>query len=85
MNNLSELYASGNSCGVNDDGIKNLNLEILEADSNPKITNVNHMRNLSELDASNNSGIDDFGIKKINLKKLKAYNNANISNKKKYY
>jgi hypothetical protein len=35
------LYASYN-CGINNNGIKNLNLIELNATENPKITNINH-------------------------------------------
>ena len=58
MTNLKVLNASVN-CGIDDKGIKEVDLEILCAYSNSKITNVNHMSNLKELDASVNCGIDD--------------------------
>ena len=58
MTKLKVLYASHKS-GINDEGIKNLNLEKLNAYNNSKITNVNHMTKLKELDARGDCGIDD--------------------------
>ena len=52
MTKLKELRARGLSCGINDKGIINLtNLEILRANNNSDITNVNHMTKLKELQA----------------------------------
>jgi len=50
MTKLKVLDASS-VCGIDDDGIKNLNLEILIVDSNDKIKNIKHMTNLKELSA----------------------------------
>jgi hypothetical protein len=56
-------------------------IKYLDASYNLKITNVNYMHKLIELDASGHyCGIDDLGIKNINLKKLKAYYNKKITN-----
>ena len=66
MTKLQILDAPGN-CGVDDNGIKDINLVELHAPDNPKITNVNHMTKLQILDASSTSGIIDDGIKAINL------------------
>jgi len=68
------------NCGIDDEGIKDLNLERLQIYDNSKITNANHMTKLKELDASDNCGIDDGGIKNLNLKKLNVYNNTKITN-----
>ena len=77
MTNLIELNASY-GCGIGDNGIKDLNLVILNADGNSKITNVNHMSKLKELDANFDCGIDDDGIKDLNLIKLAAEYNQKI-------
>jgi hypothetical protein len=45
MTNLTTLNAEGN-CGIDDNGIKNLNLIKLFASANRKITDVTHMTNL---------------------------------------
>jgi len=74
MTNLKELHAS-EYCGIDDNGIQNINLEILDVYNNPKITNVNHMTRLKQLYASGECGIDDNGIKNLNLEFLNAYNN----------
>ena len=44
-----------------------------------KISRVNHMTKLKELDASYDCGIGDNNIKDINLEKLNANHNQNIS------
>src|SRR5205807_10203704 len=62
MTNLKKLCAKG-SCGINDNGIQNLNLIELNAHDNSKITNVNHMTNLKKLWANLDCGINDDGIK----------------------
>ena len=76
---MEELLASGD-CGIDDEGIKNINLAELSANNNPKITNVNHMTKLKILYASRNCGIGDYGIKDVNLEKLHRNNNLKISN-----
>jgi hypothetical protein len=45
MTKLKILDASC-GCGIDDDGIEDLNLEYLNAVANPKITSENHMTNL---------------------------------------
>ena len=79
MTNLQILDASW-ECGIDDNGIKNLNLIKLNASDNPKITDVNHMTNLQILYAYWYCGIDDNGIKNINLIKLYASYNSKITN-----
>ena len=89
LRNLIELDASG-GCGLNDDGIKDLqNLRILNASNitnayaryGKYITNINHMKNLVELDAAGNyCCLSDDGIKGLtNLKKLKLSCNLKIT------
>ena len=51
MTKLKVLDASYN-CGINDDGIRDLDLEKLIASGNDTITNVNHMTKLKVLVAS---------------------------------
>ena len=51
----------------------------LNADSNPRITTVNHMSRLEILHAEWNCCIDDIGIQNANLKELCAYNNPRIT------
>ena len=69
MTKLKELYAE-DECGIDDQGIKGLNLEKLDANYNSKITNVNFMTKLKELYDEDDCGIDDQGIKGLNLEKL---------------
>ena len=45
----SKELNTGFECGINDKGIMNLNLEILNACGNPKISDVNHTTNLKVL------------------------------------
>jgi hypothetical protein len=78
MNKLVELSASHNS-GINDYGIKNLNLIKMNLCANKKITNVNHMDKLTELNACFKCGISNEGIKNLNLIILKAYGNEKIT------
>jgi hypothetical protein len=73
MKNLVTLNGSSYGdclCGIsnNNNNIKNLNLKILNASYNNKITNINHMQNLTQLCASGNCGLSDETIKKLNLK-----------------
>ena len=69
-------------CGINDTGVAYcIRLKSLNARYNPKITTVNHLANLEELDASGNCGINDTGIVNcICLKELDAHNNPKIIN-----
>ena len=78
MTNLVKLNASWN-CGLNDDGISQLNLVKLNVLGNPKITNINYMTNLVKLNAAWNCGLTDEGICKLNLVKLDVYGNPKIS------
>ena len=80
MVNLRKLDASGHNCGINDDGISELNLVELHTAYNRKITNVNHMTKLEILYAISCSGIDDKGISELNLKELNAAYNEKITN-----
>jgi hypothetical protein len=77
MTNLQILSVEGN-CGINDEGIKNLNLIKLNANCNSIITNINHMTNLQILQACD-CGINNEGIKNLNLIELYAYGNNNIT------
>ena len=85
MKNSKELNASGYSCGIDQLGIKSLDLIKLNAQNNPKIKDVRWMKNLKELDSSYNSGIDQLGIKGLNLIKLYIWNNPKIDLKNIYY
>jgi len=51
----------------------------LNANKNEKITNVNHMKHLKELNASDDCGIGNEGIKDCDLVILNA-NNKKITN-----
>jgi hypothetical protein len=77
---IKRIRCKGSYCGINDEGIKNLNLEKLNARNNSKITNINHMTKLKELDAGRNCGTDDGEIKNLNLEKLYAQLNSKIRN-----
>src|SRR2546430_1475517 len=77
MTNLRELDASEN-CGIDQNGIKGLNLIKLKVYNNPKIQDVSWMTNLRKLDSSWNCGIDQNGIKGLNLIKLNVYGNTKI-------
>ena len=65
---LKFLYIDDN-CGIDDNGIKNLDLETLTCRYNSKITNINHLINLEGLNVSGNVNIGYDEIR--NLKKLK--------------
>ena len=78
MTKLQVLHA-GNDCGIDDNGIKDLNLIELNAFNNSKITNVNHMTKLQILYARGDCGIDDNGIKDLNLIKLDSSDNSKIT------
>ena len=82
MTNLEILNAGGDTCGIDNRGIQNLNLRKLYAGNNSKITNVSHMTRLEVLDAIWDCGIDDNGIANcLNLKKLNSYENPKITKK----
>ena len=78
MTNLEILDASG-ECGIGDAGISKLNLVDLDACSNPRITNVNHMTRLQKLNAQYICGIDNAGIANLNLIELHVCDNPNIT------
>jgi hypothetical protein len=81
VNHISKLKVlRAVAYGINDHGIKDLNLYELYAWDNRNITNVNHMTNLKILDASFSCGIDDDGIKDLNLVELDAWSNKKITN-----
>ena len=64
MKNLKELYASGN-CGIDQKGIKGLNLIKLNVHDNSKIKKVSFMTSLKKLYASGNCGIERIGFNQI--------------------
>jgi hypothetical protein len=55
-------------------------IKYLNASNNKKITNIDHMNNLIELDAGWDCGITNKGLQKINLIILNANNNNKITN-----
>ena len=78
MKNLKKLDAS-DDCGIDQSGIKELNLVELNADDNNKITNVSFMKKLKKLNASYNCGIDQNGIKGLDLVELYTIGNNKIT------
>src|SRR5579872_7253703 len=67
-------------CGaseIDDDQIQYLNLRILYADYNNKITKISHMTNLKELSIGSCSVTDDK-LQNLNLRILIAFDNPNI-------
>src|SRR3989304_8338023 len=66
MSKLEILNASslgGIYCGINDNGLINVNLKELNASYNSKITTINHMTKLEILDAIGfECGINDNGL-----------------------
>ena len=80
MTKLQKLEADGNY-GINNDGIKRVNLIELDAYDNPKITDINHMTKLQKLNAGWDCGINDDGIKHVNLIELEAFGNPKITRK----
>jgi hypothetical protein len=81
LNNLIKLNPSGNFCGINDNGIKHLNLRKLNASFSCGIDN-DGIKNLN-LQILNASGelckINNKGIQHLNLIKLTVSNNPNIT------
>jgi hypothetical protein len=70
---LTEINISGIICGVDDAGICELssktnsreaveNLIIINASNNPKITNLNRFKKLTEINIGWNCGVNDSGI-----------------------
>ena len=81
MKNTLKKLKCGYGCGIDQNGIIELNLIELSAQGNKKIENVNHMKNtLKKLDCSCNSGIDQNGISELNLIELNALENKKIKN-----
>lgn len=81
MINLKELIC-GSECGVCQNGFSNLmQLEKLDASSNTKIYDVNHLKDsLIELNCGFDCGIDQKGISELKkLKKLITYFNNKIT------
>lgn len=69
-----------NHSGVNDIGISKLsNLEQLDVDYNYNITDINHMTNLTRLDARGHCGINNDSIVKFNLKHLDVFWNKKVT------
>jgi len=79
MTKLKILHACG-TCGITDEGIKQLNLRELNAYNNSRITDVNHMTKLEILGAGGCCGITDEGIKQLNLRELYVGWNSKITN-----
>jgi hypothetical protein len=78
MTNLKILFATGGS-GIDDNGIKDLNLAVLDVWGNTQITNLNHMTNLKILSAQGYNGINNNSIKDLNLNELYCTGNDQIS------
>ena len=70
----------GYICGIDQNGIKGLNLTKLYAFNNSKISDVSWMSNLIELDCRHACGIDQNGIKGLELKILNIELNPNFKN-----
>ena len=69
MKKLKILSACHN-CGIDQNGIKELDLIELYVDYNEKITDVSFMKNLKILRACDNCGIDQNGIEELDLIEL---------------
>src|SRR5437870_5140109 len=63
LKNLNVEY----NCKFGDESIKDLNLKILSANNNSKITKIKHMNLLKNLDISRDCGVDDNEIANLNL------------------
>ena len=77
INQLTKLQLLKTAIGLTNNGVKNINPCKLLA-YGLKLTDINHMTNLTYLDASN-SNISDSGIKNLNLYELDATDNPNIT------
>jgi hypothetical protein len=89
---LTKINIDGWDCGVNDAGICELssstnsrgaveNLLIINASYNPKITNLNRFKKLTEINISWRCGVNDAGICELeNLLIIKAFGNTKITN-----
>ena len=60
------MNAAGDS-GIDQLGINGFDLFKLNASNNPKIKDINWMKNLKELHVGGNSGIDQLGIHGLDL------------------
>ena len=65
--------------GINDYGIKDLDLFELYANNNVSIKNINHFNNLRILHAVGECGIEDYSIRNLNLIELDASSNPKIT------
>ena len=65
--------------GINDESLIGLDLVELNVSSNPKITKINHLKNLKILDASCDSGINDESLIGLDLVELNICNNPKIT------
>ena len=77
LTNLVELKAICN-CGIKNDSIKKLNLQILDMSWNRDITEINHMSNLKELYINGPCGINDGKLVGLNISKLIANENPRL-------
>ena len=81
MKNTLKKLNCGWNCGIDQNGISQLNLIELYTFDNKKIKNVNHMKEtLKILDCGGDSGIDQNGISELNLIELHTNNNKKIKN-----
>ena len=80
LTKLIKLNVGDYYCGVNDQGIIQVNPIELHVNNNPKITSINHMNRLAILNAYGNSGLTDQGINALNLIELDVENNQQITN-----
>ena len=79
MKNLKRLKAWGHFCGIDQNGIKGLDLIELDITDNPKITDVSFMKNLKKLIAEGPlCGINNNSIKGLNLCTLNVLSNLNF-------
>ena len=78
---LDVLIAFGNICKISDEGIKHMQLKILDASGNKKITDegIKHMQ-LEKLYAIHNENITNDGIKHMQLHTLYTGNKSRIDN-----
>jgi hypothetical protein len=79
MKKLKNLYASG-QCGIDQNGINELDLIKLNVSNNIKITNVSFMKKLKILYASGQCGINQNGINGLDLIELHVDHNEKITN-----
>ena len=77
MKNLKKLNAS-DECGIDQNGIKELDLFELNANYNIKIKDVSFMKNLKILYANGMCGINQNGIKELDLIELHVDDNKKI-------